>query len=152
MHPCVHHQTIGTVVRDSPELRSFWGAKLPSPATLQALAKHHPTPPDLKPLDGGEEPYGQLTMRGADELRSLGQHLRKRYAGFLPSELDPTVVAARVSARLDGIFLGAGLMGGGDGGWPGHQHPEDTAVRGLHAAGHVPQGLPADRGVPRAAA
>lgn len=84
---------IGKVIEDSPEQQALWRSKLPTQEEIAAWRQRYPPQdPDLAPLDLHEFPYAQLTMRGAQELRALGSHLRRRYVEqlrFLPEEHGP---------------------------------------------------------------
>jgi hypothetical protein len=84
-------RTVGKVIADSPQQQALWQSKLPPPEELAAWRERYPPQdPELVPLDQTEFPYSQLTVRGAQELRALGSHLRSRYVaqlGFLPHSL-----------------------------------------------------------------
>ncbi len=84
-------RTVGKVIEDSPEQQAMWQAKLPPTEEIAAWrARYPPLDSDMVPLDQDEFPYSQLTVRGAQELRALGEHLRRRYVGqlgFLPDSL-----------------------------------------------------------------
>ncbi len=83
-------RNIGKVIKDSKETQDLWQSKLPPAKDLEAWATAYPPAVPLRPLDHDEHPYSQLTVRGAQELRALGTHLRKRYVDqlkFLPDKI-----------------------------------------------------------------
>lgn len=99
-------RNVGNVIKDSPAQQQLWKGKLPPQADIEAWrAQYGPTDPQLEPLDQNEFPYSQLTVRGAQELRALGAHLRERYVSklrFLPHSLEAGE-ERRVYARATNI-------------------------------------------------
>ena len=75
-------KTIGNVLSDHnrDEFINQWAEKLPKPEEIQRWNNQFPiTPSNLKPLDYQEEPYAQLTKRGARQLYNIGRAIRQHY-------------------------------------------------------------------------
>jgi acid phosphatase len=105
------------------EETKFWSSKLPNKKECQSWLDLHPlSSPTQERIDAGQRPWGQLTLVGAYQARTLGQFLRERFinedGGMLPSKLNNKNIKAhstsiyRSQQTLQNVLIG--LYGQGD--------------------------------------